>query len=100
MSEPEMVLYKEVVEGFRKRVKTAILTLWKAHDGITISGTACEKALCKDCPALEVCREHLDKAIRHIRDAAVELGFLKHELGYILTELTGKEWIVEQEVRC
>jgi len=100
MPERKRVSYKDVVKDLRRRVKTAILFLWKIHDGITISGTLCEKAPCRDCPAREVCCRHIDRAIRHIKDAIVELACSRHELGYILTELTGEEWIVEQEVRC
>jgi len=98
--ETEEVSYKDVVKDLRRRAKTAIPTLWKVHDSITITGTRCEEAPCKDCPALGICREHLDKAIGHIRDAIVELGFLEHELGCITTELTGEEWVISQEAKC
>jgi len=100
MSEPERVSYKEVVEDFKRRVETAIWALQRTYNYITISGTLCEKVPCKDCPARETCNEHLDRAVNHIRDAIVELASLKRVLSPIITELTGEEWIVEQEMRC
>jgi len=100
MVEPERVSYKEVVEDLRRRVGTAIPALWKICDSIVITGTLCGEVPCKDCPASGTCYEHLDKAIKHIRDAIIELGSLKRVLGFIIIELTGAELITEQEVRC
>jgi len=100
MSEPERVSYKEVVADKKERIEAEMSTLWEVHDSITITDTLCEKASCGDCPAREVCRRHIDKAINHIKDAIVELACSRHDIGIISAELTGEEWIVEQEVRC
>jgi len=100
MSEPREVTYKEVVGDLKRRVETAISTLWRVHNNITMSNTLCGKTSCKNCPARETCYIYLDKAINRIKNVIVDLASLKRELSYIITELTGEEWIVEQEVRC
>jgi len=98
--EPERVSYKDVVEDLKRRVETAISTLWRVHDNITMSDSLCGKTSCKGCPARETCYIYLDKAIARIKNVIVDLASLKRELGYIIAELTGEEWIVEQEVKC
>jgi len=100
MSESKKVTYKEVVEDKKGRIETAMSSLWEVHSNITITDTLCEKASCEDCPAQDTCRRHIDRAINYVRDAIVELTSLKRVLGPIITELTGEEWIVEQEVKC
>jgi len=98
--EPREVTYKEVVEDLKRRVEIAISTLWKVHNNITMSNALCGKTSCKNCPALEMCYIYLDKAINRIKNAIVDLASLKRELGYIVAELTGEEWVVSQEVKC
>jgi len=98
--EPERVSYKDVVKDLKRRVETAISTLWRVHDSITISNALCGETSCKDCPARETCYIYLGKAINRIKNVIVDLASLKRELGYIIAELTGEEWVVSQEVKC
>jgi len=100
MSEPERISYKDVVKDLKRRVETAISTLWRVHDNITMSDSLCERTSCKNCPARETCYIYLDKAIARVKNVIVDLASLKRELGYIIAELTGEEWVVSQEVKC
>jgi len=100
MSEPRGFSYKEVVEDLKERIEVALSKLKEAYDLLLITGTPCEVVSCEDCPANEVCKQDIDKVVKHFIDAIIELSSAKRKLGIILAELTGEEWVVSQEVRC